>query len=432
MSQHAAALLDLVTRLPELTADDSEWRARTGHWCGAVTVKIGTDVVTFAVDQGRLHPGAPVTDAEAKGITLTAPAELWAAMIEPTPPPFLHDLFGAAYHGFAIEGDQEEIAQCAPALRRLLDLLRGAANPSPAVAWAEPPPHWDSAVGRYLRLPIEGVEHRVYIEEAGTGIPVLLQHTAGADGRQWRHLLADPELTQRFRFIAYDLPFHGKSLPPTSTPWWSQPYRLTRDFLMSVPLAVATALNLRRPVFMGCSIGGHLAVDLAYYHPESFCAVIGLESAARQETELDLSLLNHPRVSNDFKAALMYGLTSPTAPEALRRETAFVYSQGAPPTFQGDLHYWQVEHDLRGLAEQIDTTVCAVHLLSGEYDWATPTSLSAQLAEQIPGATFQVMSGLGHFPMSEDPHHFLSYLRPVLNGIAATSTPATRNQGSSV
>ncbi|TDK98172.1 alpha/beta hydrolase [Mycobacterium paragordonae] len=353
-------------------------------------------------------------------------------MIEPTPPPFLHDLFGAAHHGFAIEGDQEEIAQCAPALRRLIELLRGAANPVPAVKWAEPAPQWDTAVGRYVRLPIQGVEHRVYIEQAGTGIPVLLQHTAGADGRQWRHLLADPELTQRFRFIAYDLPFHGKSLPPTSTPWWSKPYRLTRDFLMSVPLAVAAALGLSRPVFMGCSIGGHLAVDLAYYHPESFCAVIGLESAARQETELDLSLLDHPRVSNDFKATLMYGLTSPTAPEALRRETAFVYSQGAPPTFRGDLHYWQVEHDLRGLAERIDTTVCAVHLLTGEYDWATPTSLSAQLAQQIPGATFQVMSGLGHFPMSEDPQHFLSYLRPVLDGIAALSTPITRNEESSV
>ena len=43
-------------------------------------------------------------------------------------------------------------------------------------------------VGRYLYLTVSGVEYRVYYESAGTGVPVLMQHTAGSDGRQWRHL----------------------------------------------------------------------------------------------------------------------------------------------------------------------------------------------------------------------------------------------------
>ena len=47
------------------------------------------------------------------------------------------------------------------------------------------------AVGRYVHLDIDGLDYRVYFEEAGEGIPLLLQHTAGADGRQWRHLLED-------------------------------------------------------------------------------------------------------------------------------------------------------------------------------------------------------------------------------------------------
>jgi len=386
-------------------------------------VAAGADVATFTIQDGRLEPGAgPVGDFPGV-VTLAAPVAVWSAMLEPTPAPFLHDPFGAAHHGFVIGGHLETIAAFAPAVRRLIEVLRQAAHPAveSVSTWTETAPLWDHSVGRYLRVPISGVEHRVYVEQAGDGIPVLLQHTAGADGRQWRHLLADPELTQRFRFIAYDLPFHGKSLPPTSTAWWSQPYLLTRDFLMAVPLALSDAMRLDRPVFMGSSIGGHLAVDLAYYHPDSFRAVVGLEAAAHQEPEMDVSLLDHPRISNDFKATLMYGLTSPTAPESLRRETAFVYSQGAPPTFRGDLHYWQTEHDLRGLAERIDTSRCAVHLLTGEYDWATPPALTAQLAQQIPGATFQVMAGLGHFPMSEDPHRFLSYLRPVLNHIEAQS-----------
>jgi hypothetical protein len=72
----------------------------------------------------------------------------------------------------------------------------------------------DAAVGRYISLPIDGIAYRVYCEKAGTGIPLLLQPTAGADGRQWRHLLEETDLQQHFRMITYDLPYHAKSLPP--------------------------------------------------------------------------------------------------------------------------------------------------------------------------------------------------------------------------
>ena len=86
---------------------------------------------------------------------------------------------------------------------------------------------FDSATGRYIYVTVQGIEYRVYFEEAGEGIPLLLQHTAGADGRQWRHLLEDAEFQQDFRMIAYDLPYHGKSVPPEGVAWWTQEYQLT-------------------------------------------------------------------------------------------------------------------------------------------------------------------------------------------------------------
>ena len=54
------------------------------------------------------------------------------------------------------------------------------------------PPVLEPMIGRYLRLEIDGVPHRIYFEEAGRGIPLVCLHTAGADNRQYRHLLADP------------------------------------------------------------------------------------------------------------------------------------------------------------------------------------------------------------------------------------------------
>ena len=277
---------------------------------------------------------------------------------------------------------------------------------------------FDAATGRYVHLDIAGVEYRIYFEENGAGIPLLLQHTAGADARQWRHVLEDPELARCFRMIAYDLPYHGKSLPPSGIAWWKEEYRLTKEFLMRVPLALSQALGLERPAYMGSSIGGHLALDLALHHPDEFRAVIGLEAAAATPGGY-LEIWNHPRVSNAFKASVMYGLMSPTAPEACRRETAWGYSQGAPPVFKGDLYYHDIDHAMGETARQIDTSKVAVYLLTGEYDWSTPPVLTQAVAEQIPGAFYQTMEGLGHFPMSEDPEQFLRYLRPVLEKIRA-------------
>lgn len=69
-------------------------------------------------------------------------------------------------------------------------------------------------VGRYLHLELSGVAHRVYVEEAGEGVPLLCLHTAGSDTRQYRGLMNDPELIKNYRIIAFDLPWHGKSSPP--------------------------------------------------------------------------------------------------------------------------------------------------------------------------------------------------------------------------
>ena len=99
-------------------------------------------------------------------------------------------------------------------------------------------------------------------EEAGTGIPMLMQHTAGSHGVQWRHLFEDERITDHFRLIAYDLPFHGKSVPPTGKAWWAERYRLTRANAMDLAVTMASVLELERPVFMGCSVGGLLALDL--------------------------------------------------------------------------------------------------------------------------------------------------------------------------
>ena len=412
--------LDQSPLSPDLAARcaaDGEFRLAARHWTGGLRLEtpgqtLGVVLVGGDARPGELAKGAPGV------ITLSADEATWRDLLAATPPRFATDvtlLVGAGR--MTLDGDRVLYAQYYPAIMRAIELLR---PPLPQPASPPPRPHaaFDAPVGRYVHLNLAGQDHRIYFEEAGAGIPVLLQHTAGCHGSQWRHLMECAAITDHFRLIAYDLPFHGKSLPPVGPRWWAQDYRLTGDFLRSIPLSLAHALGLERPVFMGCSVGGLLALDLARRHPEDFRAVISLEGALKIEQDLEaLWALWHPQISNEYKARLMNGLMSPTSPEAFRKETAQVYAAGWPPAFLGDLFYYCVDYDLRAGAANIDTAKVAVHILSGEYDASGTAELGEAAHRAIPGSTFQVMKGVGHFPMSENPEAFIGYLTPVLEAI---------------
>lgn len=279
-------------------------------------------------------------------------------------------------------------------------------------------PQIEPMVGRYVTFPIEGRPHRVYFEEAGAGIPLVCLHTAGSDGRQWRHLLADPEITQHFRVIAFDLPFHGKSNPPED--WDGTEYRLTTAAYTSTIRAFCGALGLEKPVVMGCSIGGRIVLNLAIDHAAEFSALIGLEAADFQQPWYDTEWLNRPDVhGGEACAALVSGLMSPDVPPARRMETLWHYKQSGPGVFKGDLYFYRVDGDLRGRTAAIDSNVCPLYLLTGEYDYSCSPDDTLRTARSIDGAQVTVMERLGHFPMSENPEQFHRYIAPVLAEVRA-------------
>ena len=279
-------------------------------------------------------------------------------------------------------------------------------------------PRIEPVTGRYLHLEIEGRPHRVYFEEAGQGIPLLCLHTAGSDGRQYRAILNDAEITRHFRVIAYDMPWHGKSSPPVG--WRQEEYRLSTQSYVAQIVAMAEALDLERPVAMGCSIGGRVVLQLAYQHPEKFRALIGLQSSAFSAPYYDLEWLHRPDVHGaEACGGAVSGLISPTSPDEHRWETLWHYMQGGPGVFKGDLFFYTADGDIRDRLEQIDPRRCPLYLLTGEYDYSCHPDDTREAARRI-GIDCTIMPGLGHFPMSEDPPRFVEYLLPVLERIRAT------------
>jgi pimeloyl-ACP methyl ester carboxylesterase len=277
---------------------------------------------------------------------------------------------------------------------------------------------FEPIIGRYVRTEIDGQPHRLYFEEAGQGIPLVCLHTAGSDARQWRHLLNDPEVTRHFRVIAFDLPWHGKSNPPDG--WHNEEYRLTTAGYTEAIRAFCRTLELDKPVVMGCSIGGRIVLNLAMEHAAEFRALIGLEAADFQSPWYDTTWLNRPDVhGGEVCAALVSGLMAPQSPEARRQESLWSYMQSGPGVFKGDLYFYRVDGDLRDRTGKINTSVCPLFLLTGEYDFSCTPADTKRTAQQIPGAEVTVMERLGHFPMSENPEQFRRYILPVLDKIRA-------------
>src|SRR5262245_44838996 len=300
-------------------------------------------------------------------------------------------------------------------------------------------PDLEPIVGRYLRMALGGRAHRVYFEEAGQGIPLVCLHTAGSDGRQFRHLMLDEAITRHYRVIAFDMPWHGKSLPPAG--WQDEEYRLTTERYVDLIMAFCQALELLpaetaggeaesaarprsagtpgrsptcaddRPVVMGCSIGGKIVLQLALEHPEAFRALIGLEAAAYQPPWYDdTSWLHRPDIhGGEIAGAMMSGLIAPQSPSQTRWETLWGYMQGGPGVFKGDLHFYRVDGDFRDRVGRIDTSRCPLYLLTGEYDFSCTPDDTRATAEKIAGATLTIMQEIGQFTMGEHPEQFRSY-----------------------
>ncbi|MGM4929571.1 alpha/beta fold hydrolase [Tardiphaga sp. 619_E2_N8_5] len=271
-------------------------------------------------------------------------------------------------------------------------------------------------IGRYVHVDIDGITHRIYFEEAGQGIPLVCLHTAGSDNRQWRYLLADEQFTKHFRIIAFDMPWHGKSNPPAN--WDGSEYQLTTARYTQTIRAFSAALDLDKPVVMGCSIGGRIVLNLAIDHASEFRALIGLEAADFQAPWYDTTWLNRPDIhGGEVCAALVSGLVAPQSPAEARMETLWAYKQGGPGVFKGDLYFYRVDGDLRGRTKAIDTKVCPLYLLTGEYDFSCMPEDTVRTASGIAGTEVTVMEQLGHFPMSENPVQFRRYIAPVLEKI---------------
>ena len=228
--------------------------------------------------------------------------------------------------------------------------------------------------------------------------------------------MTDPSITDHYRVLAFDMPWHGKSNPPIG--WREIEYKLTTGLYKETVVAFWQAMELNQPTIMGCSMGGRIVLHLALEYPDDYRAVIALEGADRLKPYYDTEWLHRPDVNGgEVAAGFVSGQIAPQSPSEYRWETLWAYMQGGPGIFKGDLYFYWVDGHFDDRSVQIDTTRCPVYLLSGEYDSSCTPERTRDTAKRIQGSKAVVMKGLCHFPMSENPALFREHILPVLKEI---------------
>lgn len=356
--------------------------------------------------------------------TLHAAPETWVKALRPIPPRHHQSLFAMRMRvsDFRISGDDPAFAQHCHLARRLMEIGRwvmaGHAGPVPAIP--RPPleePEPAAITGRYVPVESRGEDFRIFCEQAGEGHDLLCLHTAGADGRQFHRLMADRRITRHWRLTAFDLPWHGKSPPPSGAApgTWS----LDTDRYVEIIMGVARAAGLRRPVVLGASMSGEICLELALRHPEAFSGIIACEASDNIQGR-KVPWADHPQVNQAiFVPEWIEGLMAPQSPAPCAADVWWHYSQGGHATFARDIDFYSGEWDARDRVHRIDTTRCPLWMLTGEYDYSCTAEHSAATAAKIKGARFQVMQGIGHFPFAENPPLFAEYLLPILGELRA-------------
>jgi pimeloyl-ACP methyl ester carboxylesterase len=262
--------------------------------------------------------------------------------------------------------------------------------------------------------------HSVTYTTAGTRGPVVvLIHGITGSNVTWDEVM--PLLARDHRVVAPDLLGHGKSAKPRGDYSLGAYATGVRD--------VMTALGHRRYTLLGHSLGGGVAMQLAYQFPERVERLV-LVSSGGLGRDVHLLLRAASLPGSEWVLPLLSAGFLRDAGTAVGRALAALGLKLGP----------DLEEMARGFASLADNQARAafVHtvrsvidptgqrvdardrlylskevpslIVWGERDPIIPAKHGEEAHELMPGSRFELFEGAGHFPYRDEPHRFAELL----------------------
>jgi pimeloyl-ACP methyl ester carboxylesterase len=277
--------------------------------------------------------------------------------------------------------------------------------------------------------------HRVLYRAAGNGPVLVLVHGITSTSETWSYVL--PYLAERFTVIAPDLLGHGGSAKPRGDYSLGAYASGIRDLLV--------ALGHERATFVGHSLGGGIAMQLAYQFPEQCERLVLVSSgglgreitpllraASLPGSELLLPLLVNDRVLGAGRtlgrALGRVGLRVHTDVGEVLRGHASLSDGDARAAF---VHTLRTIVDPRG--QRVDASdrlylaqAIPFLIIWGGRDPIIPVEHALAAHQLVPGSRLEVFPDAGHFPHLDDPLRFVRLLGEFMD----TTEPAAIRAGS--
>jgi pimeloyl-ACP methyl ester carboxylesterase len=275
--------------------------------------------------------------------------------------------------------------------------------------------------------------HTVSYRRAGWGPVIVLIHGITGSSDTWQDVI-EP-LAEKYTVVAPDLLGHGQSAKPRGDYSLGAYASGIRDLM--------GAIGHDRATIVGHSLGGGVAMQMAYQFPERCERLVlvssgglgrevspFLRAAVLPGSELVLPLLASSRVLNATSAVGSFfgrlGMRAGPDMDEIWRGFSSLNDVGARAAFI---------HTLRGIVDPGGQRVNATDrlylaqrvptmLLWGERDPIIPAEHGRAAHELIPGSRFESFPNAGHFPHRTDPRAFVERL----DDFVASTEPAEVNE----
>ena len=234
--------------------------------------------------------------------------------------------------------------------------------------------------------------------EAGQGTPVVLLHGFPLSSAIWHE--QRQRLSDRFRVITPDLRGHGRSPAPSGV------YEM--ELLARDVLAMLDALDIKKAVIIGHSMGGYVTLAAWKLAPERFLSLGLIASQAGADTEEGRQ--NRRKLEQKVAAegskvvadAMLGKLFAPDLPaeapiiDAVRQ----LILNTAPVGIIGSLEGMAVRPDSSALLPEISVPML---VLAGAKDQIIAPDKAKAMADASKTATMTMVADAGHMPMLEQP-----------------------------